>query len=119
MRKPIILTAAAIPTALGILIAVNALAPSRPPTTVQPPVIAASATAAPAMMAIVPAAVVDPTGEVFIGTGDGSGGGWVKPQDASILALPAVKPAKRAVTAHKEARLHASSTRPSRARAQH
>jgi hypothetical protein len=31
------------------------------------------------MMAIVPAPVIDTTATVFIGTGDASGGGWVKP----------------------------------------
>lgn len=40
----------------------------------------ASAALAPlAPMAIVPAPVVDPSGEVFIGTGDGSNGSWSRP----------------------------------------
>jgi hypothetical protein len=37
------------------------------------------ATSQPATMAIVPAPAIDPTAEVFIGTGDGSVGSWVRP----------------------------------------
>jgi hypothetical protein len=30
-------------------------------------------------MKIVPSPVIDPRAEVFVGTGDGSGGAWVRP----------------------------------------
>lgn len=40
---------------------------------------ASAAPAPPAPMDIVPAPVVDPGGEVFIGTGDGSNGSWSRP----------------------------------------
>jgi hypothetical protein len=38
-----------------------------------------AAGAEPAMMKIVPAEVLDPSSLVFIGTGDGSNGSWVRP----------------------------------------
>jgi len=38
-----------------------------------------AATVQPALMEIVAAPVIDPNSELFIGTGDGSNGSWVRP----------------------------------------
>jgi len=77
MRKAALLTAAAILIASGVAAAMKwseppAEAPARHAT-------APAGTPASSTMKIVPAAAIDPTAEVFVGTGDGSGGAWVKP----------------------------------------
>ena len=89
MRKSIVLTAAAIPTALGIAVAVKSLMPI-PPETV--PAVIATRTA-PAMVAVAPAAVTDP-----------GNGGSAKSQATPTQAQAPAKGAKKGgtqATAHK------------------
>jgi hypothetical protein len=107
IRKPILLTVAAIPTALGILVAMR-FAPAIPPATTQPPVVAAT----PDVTPIAPAAVTAAKAEAA----DGSSS--VAPQVASIQPqgrVKAAKAVKRGIArakARKAARLHASAPRP-------
>ncbi len=127
MRNSLVLTAATLPTALGIVAALYTLAPTIAPATVPAPIVAGSASAARTSMPIVPAAVTDPRDEVFIGTGDGSGGGWGEPQVAPQVAqaqvraaVKAAKPVKGSIAAaavvRKPASLHATAARPRAAR---
>ena len=80
MTKQHVMTTAMILTVLGSVVTIK---PFIPATTAAPhaAIIPSRSTAMsqPATMAIVPAAVIDPTSEVFIGTGDGSAGSWVRP----------------------------------------
>ena len=83
MSKPALLMAAAILTLSGAIVAMKSLIPATPatamPHAVSAPARVATPTARLEMMAIVPAPVIDATAAVFVGTGDASGGGWVKP----------------------------------------
>ena len=80
MRKPVLLTAAATLTVLATIVAIKSFVAVNAGAQMQRPVIAAARTATPPeMMAIVPAPTIDTKAEIFVGTGDGSGGGWVRP----------------------------------------
>ena len=82
MSKPALLIAAAILTVLGAGAATKSLVPVTSATEMHDslaPTHVASRVSSSGMMAIVPAPVIDSTAEVFVGTGDGSGGAWVKP----------------------------------------
>jgi hypothetical protein len=81
MRKAALLTVAAILVASGVAVAMKrSEAPAEAPALHTALVVTGQpTTSAPAMMKIVPAPVIDPNAEVFVGTGDGSGGAWVRP----------------------------------------
>jgi hypothetical protein len=81
MTKRHLLTTAMILTALGSVVAIKSFIPA---TFVVAPQTASTlarptAMSQPAPIEIVPAPVIDPKAEVFIGTGDRSAGSWVKP----------------------------------------
>jgi len=83
MTKRHVLMAATIMTVVGSVVAIKPFMHATSVAAVpQAPTIRAHtpATSQPATMEIVPAPVIDATAEVFIGTGDGSEGSWVKPQ---------------------------------------
>ena len=81
MRKAALFTAAAILIASGVAAAMKwSEPPTDAPALHAAVVVTGPSAATPApMMKIVPAPVIDPHAEVFVGTGDGSGGAWVKP----------------------------------------
>lgn len=99
MRKPILLTAAAVPTALAIAVAVRFM-PAIPSATTQPAAVVSGASTAGATP-VAPAAA-----------------GSAKPQLASIQPQGPVKPGKGGkgavarTKARKEAKLHATAARP-------
>jgi hypothetical protein len=68
---------------LGSSVAFSLSPPSSPPSRVANDVKSLDTRVAvprTATMRIVPAPVIDPDAEVFIGTGDGSNGSWVRPR---------------------------------------
>jgi hypothetical protein len=77
MRKAALLTAAVILIASGVAVAMKWSEPPAEAPALRTAVAVTSQPAAPTMK-IVPAPVIDPNAEVFVGTGDGNGG-WVKP----------------------------------------
>jgi len=80
MRKAALFTAAAILIASGVAAAMKWSEPPTDAPALHAAVVTGPSAATPApMMKIVPAPVIDPHAEVFVGTGDGSGGAWVKP----------------------------------------
>jgi len=82
MRRAALLTAAAaILIVSGVAVAMKwSEPPAEAPALHTALVVTGPSTAtAPPTMKIVPAQAIDPNAEVFVGTGDGSGGGWVKP----------------------------------------
>ena len=74
MTKRQLITMATILTLLGSLVAIKSFIPATSAAAPQ-----AAARSDPATMKIVPAPVVDPKSEIFIGTGDRSAGSWVRP----------------------------------------
>jgi hypothetical protein len=81
MRKATLLTAAAILIASGVAVAMKWSEPpaEAPALHAAAAVTGTSAATATPTMKIVPAQAIDPNAEVFVGTGDGSGGGWTRP----------------------------------------
>jgi hypothetical protein len=80
MKRSTFLTAATIVAVMGALVAVKSFAPASSAAPAQHRVAAPAASAMTAdMRPIVPSPVIDPSGEVFVGTGDGAAGAWVKP----------------------------------------
>jgi hypothetical protein len=79
MKKSTVLTAAAILAVTGTLIAVKSFAPATSAAATQHRVLAPAAAITADMRPIVPSPVIDANGAVFVGTGDGAGGAWVKP----------------------------------------
>ena len=76
------LVAAVVALLMGGSIALSLSATSSPPARADLAPMTRDASAAAtrtAMMRIVPAPVIDPSDEVFIGTGDYSNGSWVRP----------------------------------------
>jgi len=82
MNKPALLIAVAILTVLGAVAVAKQLMPSTSATAMNPNLAAPSRVASPVApsetMAIVPAPVIDTNAEIFVGTGDGGGGAWIK-----------------------------------------
>ena len=82
MRRPALFAAAAILTVIGAAVAMKLFVAATSATAAHHAVVASARVATPVsesgMMAIVPAPVIDTKAEVFIGTGDASGGDWVK-----------------------------------------
>ncbi|MDX8512338.1 hypothetical protein [Mesorhizobium captivum] len=79
MTKRHLMTTAAILTVLGSVTTIRSFIPATSATPAQAAAIPARPATQPATMEIVPAPVIDPKSEVFIGTGDESAGSWVKP----------------------------------------
>ncbi len=83
MSKPALVVAAAVLTVLGSVATTKSLMPSTSAAAMHDSLLAttrvASRVAPSEMIAIVPAPVIETNAQVFIGTGDGSGGAWVKP----------------------------------------
>jgi len=75
MSKRHRLTTATIVIVLGLVVAMEAAGRQGATT----PGHTTAATARPATMDIVPAPVIDPKAELFIGTGDVTEGSWVRP----------------------------------------
>jgi hypothetical protein len=78
MKKRALLMAAAFLTMLAAVEATKSFTTMTSTTRFHAPARAAVSVFPLDMMAIVPAPVIDTHAEVFIGTGDGSGGTWVK-----------------------------------------
>ena len=79
MNKPALLIAAAILTVLGAVAVAKSLMPSTSATAMNPSPSPVTSPVSPSeVMATVPAHVIDTNAEVFVGTGDGGGGAWVK-----------------------------------------
>jgi hypothetical protein len=68
------MTMATILTVLGSVVAIKSFIPAT-----SAPAPQAATMSEPATMKIVPAPVIDPKSEIFIGTGDRSAGSWVRP----------------------------------------
>jgi hypothetical protein len=81
MTKRHLMTMATILTVLGSVVAIKSFIPATSATAPQAATIPTHpiAMSEPAIMKIVPAPVIDPKSEVFIGTGDESAGAWGKP----------------------------------------
>jgi hypothetical protein len=80
MKKSTVLTTAVILAVTGTLIAAKSFAPATSAAPTQYRALAPVASAITAdMRPIVPSPVIDPNGAIFVGTGDGAGGAWVKP----------------------------------------
>jgi hypothetical protein len=80
MKKSTFLIATAILAAAGTLIATRSFVSATPAAPAEHRTIARAVSALTAdMRPIVPAPVIDPKAEVFIGTGDGAGGAWTRP----------------------------------------
>jgi len=81
MRTAALLAAAAVLIGSGVAIAMKWSAFPSETARLHATVVAAGQPASPAVstMKIVPAPAIDPHAEVFLGTGDGSGGGWIRP----------------------------------------
>ena len=80
MRKLKLSIAVAILAALGTLVAIKSFAPATSAPTARHGAAAPVAYVMPTdMRPIVPSPVIDPHAQVFVGTGDGAAGAWVRP----------------------------------------
>ena len=81
MSKSLLMAGAATLIILGAVAAIKSFVPatSRAPSSAAVPARTAKTPSPTEMFAIMPAPVIDTNAETFVGTGDGSGGAWVRP----------------------------------------
>ena len=80
MRKLLVSIAATVLVAVVTLVVIKSFASATSATSARHSAVAPAALATQiSMRPIVPAPVIDPNAGVFVGTGDGAGGAWIKP----------------------------------------
>ena len=81
MNKSTFLVAIAVLAAIGALVALKSFVPATSAALQHRAAATTAMTRALTadMRPIVPSPVIDPNAAVFVGTGDGAGGGWIKP----------------------------------------